>query len=178
MNPKTLQQHEAVFKQCKSLFEQKTIDYGTAWQIMRPSSITDQIFIKAQRIRTLEEKGHSLVGEGIDNEYIGIINYAIMGIIQLNKPSNHELSKDQVIEMHNKIYGEIKSLMIKKNTDYGEVWRKMRIKTFTDLILMKIKRTKQIEENQGKTIVSEGIEANYQDMVNYAIFALIRRSEK
>lgn len=178
VNPKTLHQHEDAFQQCKALFDKKTLDYGTAWQIMRTASITDQIFIKAQRIRTIEENGKSLVGEGIIEEYIGIVNYAIMGIIQLKKEKDEEYSKEYVIEMHNHVYQEIKNLMIKKNTDYGEAWRKMRVSTFTDLILMKIKRTKQIEENLGKTIVSEGIESNYQDMVNYAIFALIRCSEK
>ncbi|MRX47893.1 DUF1599 domain-containing protein [Pedobacter puniceum] len=156
----------------------KTRDYGTAWRILRPSSITDQIFIKAQRIRTLEEKKVSKVGDDIKGEYIGIINYCIIAMIQLElddsaatelEPSIVEVNFDQKVT-------ETKELMFAKNHDYGEAWRDMRVSSLTDLILMKILRVKQIEDNQGQTEASEGVKANYQDMMNYAIFALIKLS--
>lgn len=156
----------------------KTRDYGTAWRILRPSSITDQIFIKAQRIRTLEEKKVSKVGDDIKGEYMGIINYCIIAMIQLElddsaatelEPSIVEVNFDQKVT-------ETKELMFAKNHDYGEAWRDMRVSSLTDLILMKILRVKQIEDNQGQTEASEGVKANYQDMMNYAIFALIKLS--
>jgi len=151
-------------------------DYGTAWRILRPSSMTDQIFIKAQRIRSIEVKGTSKVDEGIRSEFIGIVNYAAMGIIQLeygpaDKP---EMNKEEALKLYlEKIYAA-KNLMSDKNHDYDEAWRKMRISSFTDLILMKLHRTKQIEDNKGRTLISEGIDANYMDIINYAIFALIK----
>ena len=151
-------------------------DYGAAWRILRPSSITDQILIKAQRIRSIETKGISKVDEGIRSEFIGIVNYAAMGLIQLelgpaDKP---EMDPDKALKLYlEKIYAA-KNLMANKNHDYDEAWRKMRISSFTDLILMKLHRTKQIEDNMGKTLISEGIDANYMDMINYAIFALIK----
>lgn len=150
-------------------------DYGTAWRILRPISITDQIFIKAQRIRTIEESGVTKVGEGIRPEFIGIINYAIMGLIQLELgPSDTEHSNEETVALYDKWFAEAKKLMQAKNHDYGEAWRKMRVSSYTDLILMKLKRTKQIEDNEGKTIISEGIDANYLDMINYAVFAMIK----
>lgn len=169
-------QYDSVIKICKDLFIKKTRDYGTAWRILRPSSITDQIFIKAQRIRTLEEKKTSKVGDDIIGEYIAIINYCIIGIMQLELPENAstELDVDFVEENFDQKVRETKELMFAKNHDYGEAWRDMRVSSLTDLILMKLLRVKQIEDNMGKTIASEGIKANYQDMLNYALFALIK----
>ncbi len=172
---KTNQQYDDVIAICRSVFITKMNDYGTAWRILRPSSITDQIYIKAQRIRTIEEKGIAKVDEGVRPEFIGIINYAIMGLIQLELgPSENELSKEKTTELYNSWFGKARSLMQDKNHDYGEAWREMRISSYTDLILMKLKRTKQIEDNDGKTTDSEGIDANYLDMINYAVFALIK----
>ncbi|MBN2775444.1 MAG: DUF1599 domain-containing protein [Prolixibacteraceae bacterium] len=172
---KTNQQYDQVIKICSEVFTKKMEDYGVAWRILRPSSITDQIYIKANRIRSIEEKGISKVGEGIRPEYIGIINYAIIGLIQLELGiSEDELSENNTIELYNKYFQQAKKLMQSKNHDYGEAWRNMRISSYTDLILMKIKRTKQIEDNKGKTLVSEGIDANYFDMINYSVFALIK----
>jgi len=172
---KTNQQYKAVVKTCRSIFEKKMEDYGTAWRILRPASLTDQIYIKDSRIRSIEEKGISKINEGIRPEFIGIINYAIIGLIQLEfKPSETELGTAKTLELYDHYFQEAKKLMQDKNHDYGEAWRKMRVSSYTDLILMKLKRTKQIENNQGKTIVSEGIDANYLDMINYAVFALIK----
>lgn len=172
----TTQEYNKVIEHCQDLFIKKTKDYGTAWRIMRLSSITDQIYIKAQRIRTLEVKKVSKVGEGILEEYIGIINYCIMGMIQLELGEDGEenLSTDFVNQKYNEKVTETRDLMFAKNHDYGEAWREMRITSLTDLILMKIHRVKQIEDNNGATIASEGIHANYQDMLNYAVFALIK----
>ncbi|WP_245917004.1 DUF1599 domain-containing protein [Mucilaginibacter yixingensis] len=154
----------------------KTRDYGTAWRILRPSSITDQIFIKAQRIRTLEEKKVSKVGDDITGEYIGIINYCIIAMMQLESTDETPLELDPgaVEKDFDGKANETKELMFAKNHDYGEAWRDMRISSLTDLILMKILRVKQIEDNQGATLVSEGVKANYQDMLNYSVFALIK----
>lgn len=172
---KTTQQYDQVISICRDIFEKKMLDYGTAWRILRPLSITDQIYIKAQRIRSIEEKGVSKVGEGIRPEFIGIINYCIMGLIQLElKPSDEELPAGKTMELYDRYFQAAKTLMLDKNHDYGEAWRNMRISSYTDLILMKIKRTKQIEDNCGKTLISEGIDANYMDMINYAVFALIK----
>ncbi len=162
---------------CRSLFLKKTKDYGTAWRILRPESITDQIFIKAQRIRTLEQTKVSKVGEDINSEYIGIINYCIMAMLQLELEAdgnNLKLPYAEVEQYYNENVEATKNLMLNKNHDYGEAWREMRVSSFTDLILMKILRVKQIEDNEGQTQVSEGIKANYQDMLNYAVFALIK----
>ena len=176
MATNTSLEYDQVIAVCKSLFIKKTKDYGTAWRILRPASITDQIFIKAQRIRTLEEKKISKVGEGITEEYIGIVNYCVMAILQLELPTNstNELAVELVETMYAERVAETKSLMSAKNHDYGEAWRDMRISSLTDLILMKILRVKQIEDNEGQTLASEGIKANYQDMLNYAVFALIK----
>jgi len=172
---KTNQQYDQVISLCRNVFSKKMTDYGTAWRILRPVSLTDQIYIKAQRIRSIEEKGISKVDEGIKPEFIGIVNYAIMGLIQLElSPSENELEAEETLKMYDRWFNIAKTLMQNKNHDYGEAWRNMRISSYTDLILMKLKRTKQIEDNQGKTLISEGIDANYLDMINYAVFALIK----
>lgn len=175
----TSKQYDTVIERCVSLFEKKTTDYGTAWRILRPSSLTDQIFIKAQRIRTIEEKGESKVGEGIEDEFIGIINYSLMALIQLELPADAplELAATDAVTFYKQQAKITKDLMMAKNHDYGEAWRDMRVSSFTDLILMKILRIKQIEDNQGKTLVSEGIDSGFRDMINYAVFALIQMSE-
>lgn len=176
MATNTALEYDEVIAVCKSLFLKKTKDYGTAWRILRPASITDQIFIKAQRIRTLEENKISKVGEGITDEYIGIVNYCVMAILQLELAADesNELEIQRVESLYNERVQETKDLMSAKNHDYGEAWRDMRISSLTDLILMKILRVKQIEDNLGQTVASEGIKANYQDMLNYAVFALIK----
>jgi hypothetical protein len=176
----TNSQFDEVIKTCRELFGKKTIDYGTAWRILRPSSLTDQIFIKASRIRSLEEKKVNRVGESIYDEYIGIVNYCIITIIQLkfSEDDRMEIPSEEMLTLYDKEVIITKDLMNAKNHDYGEAWREMKISTFTDLILMKILRIRQIDENQGKTLVSEGVIANYRDMMNYAIFALIQLGNK
>ena len=172
---KTNQQYDQVISICRNIFSKKMTDYGTAWRILRPTSLTDQIYIKAQRIRSIEEKGVSKVDEGVKPEFIGIINYCIMGIIQLKLgTSNEEMQNDKTQALYDQYFKEAKTLMMAKNHDYGEAWRNMRISSYTDLILMKLKRTKQIEDNKGQTLISEGIDANYLDMINYAVFAMIK----
>lgn len=172
---KTSQQYDTVVDICKDIFTKKMSDYGTAWRILRPISVTDQILIKARRIRSIEEKGFSRIDEDIRSEYIGIINYAIIGLIQLEmQPSEEELNPQTTLQKYENYFHKAKELMMAKNHDYGEAWRVMRISSYTDLILMKLKRTKQIEDNLGKTIISEGIDANYLDMINYAVFAMIK----
>ncbi|MEZ7931115.1 MAG: DUF1599 domain-containing protein [Flavobacteriales bacterium] len=175
----TSQHYDTIISKCEDIFTKKTKDYGTAWRILRTSSLTDQIFIKAQRIRTLEDKGVNKVGESIEDEFIGIINYCIMAIIQLElkDETNLELETEIASSLYMKYFLEAKKLMEMKNHDYGEAWRDMRVSSFTDLILMKLLRVKQIEDNKGSTIISEGIDANYYDMINYAVFALIQMSE-
>ena len=172
---KTSKQYNEVVNSCKSLFEKKMSDYGSAWRILRLPSLTDQIFIKAQRIRQIQELEVQKVAEGQVSEFIGIINYSLMALIQLeigiaNEP---DLNVTEALKFYNKHIAITKELMENKNHDYGEAWREMRVSSLTDLILQKLLRVKQIEDNKGKTIVSEGIDANYQDMINYAIFALI-----
>lgn len=174
MKHDTVQQYDMVIDTCRDLFEKKMQDYGIAWRILRPTSITDQIFIKANRIRSIEEKGTSKVDEGVIPEFIGIVNYAIMGLIQLQQGCNESLSTAEISKLYISYFQQAKSLMLDKNHDYDEAWREMRISSYTDLILMKINRTKQIEDHAGATLVSEGIDANYLDMINYAVFALIR----
>ena len=173
--PDTSLQFDTVVSKCTEIFKKKTIDYGTAWRILRSSSLTDQIFIKANRIRTLQETGSSKVNEGIETEFIGIVNYCVMALIQLElkKDNRLELPADEVIKLYQEKILDAKNLMMAKNHDYGEAWRDMRVSSLTDLILMKILRVKQIEDNKGKTIISEGIDANYSDMLNYSVFALI-----
>lgn len=176
----TAVEFDEVIAVCRSLFLKKTKDYGTAWRILRPSSITDQIFIKAQRIRTLEEKKVSKVGEGIIPEYIGIINYCVIAMMQLelNETQPLEMPFEKVESLFEEKITETRDLMLAKNHDYGEAWRDMRVSSLTDLILMKIFRVKQIEDNEGQTLASEGVKANYQDMLNYSVFALIKLGVK
>ena len=171
----TLKEYDQAFALCSELFEAKTSDYGTAWRILRPSSLTDQLFIKANRIRTIQETNESKVDEGIESEFIGIVNYSLMAIIQCGLSDSHamELPKQEAIDRYRAAFEETRQLMIRKNHDYGEAWRDMRVSSLTDLILMKVLRVKQIEDNNGKTKVSEGVEANYEDMANYALFALV-----
>ena len=172
----TEQQYHEVVAECRTLFAQKLLDYGASWRILRPSSLTDQMMIKALRIRSLEIKAEQRVDEDVDNEYIGIVNYGIIGLIQLERtPSDKpDLSSEEALELYDQLIEETYQLMVDKNHDYDEAWRKMRISSITDIILTKIFRTKEIEDLAGKTLVSEGIAANYQDMINYAIFALIK----
>ncbi len=171
----TVEQYTKVIAICREIFEKKTKDYGTAWRILRPTSLTDQIFIKAQRIRTLQETGENKVGEDIEEEFYAIVNYCIMALVQLEASNEMEveLKSNQAITLYDVYSKNALSLMEKKNHDYGEAWRDMRVSSLTDLILMKLLRVKQIENNQGKTLISEGIDANYYDMLNYAVFALI-----
>jgi len=172
---KTNNEYTNVINVCRDIFSKKTKDYGTAWRILRPSSLTDQLFIKAQRIRTIQETGENKVGESVDDEFIAIVNYCIMAIIQLREESLKELElpADQAVELYDKYALEAFNLMEMKNHDYGEAWRDMRVSSLTDLILQKIFRVKQIEDNKGATLISEGIDANYFDMLNYAVFAMI-----
>lgn len=174
----TLQQYDAIVAQCKAIFTKKNQDYGTAWRILRPSSLTDQLYIKAKRIRSIEEKQVQQVEDSIESEFIGLVNYCVMALIQLHLPDNTPLDMEPTaIERHyDEQIQQTRDLMIAKNHDYGEVWREMRVSSMTDLILMKLLRIKQIEDNDGKTLISEGLEANYRDIINYAIFALIQLS--
>ena len=176
----TSEQYDNALNKCESLFKKKTSDYGTAWRILRTSSLTDQIFIKANRIRTLQEVEVAKVDEGIVPEFIGIVNYSLMALVQLELPEDYplELSTEEANERFHKAAHETRELMLNKNHDYGEAWRDMRVSSLTDLILMKILRVKQIEDNQGKTLVSEGVDANYMDIANYALFALILLDEE
>ena len=175
----TSQQYDAVISKCRSLFIKKMSDYGSAWRILRLPSLTDQIFIKAQRIRSLQENEVRKVDEDEVSEFIGIINYCIMALIQLEKGvvEQPDIDTDEAITLYDKKVAITKQLMLDKNHDYGEAWRDMRVSSLTDLILQKLLRVKQIEDNAGKTIVSEGIDANYQDMINYAVFAMIHLGE-
>jgi len=176
---KTSSQYDSAISACKDIFLKKMKDYGTAWRILRTSSITDQLFIKAQRIRNIEDKGMQKINEDITSEYIGIINYSIIGLIQLGLKNDErmELPADEVSKLFDKYSKEAKSLMENKNHDYGEAWRDMRLSSLTDLILMKLLRIKQIEDNKGETIISEGVDANFNDMINYSVFALIKLTE-
>ena len=176
----TEEELKEVTKLCRDVFAKKTYDYGASWRILRPSSMTDQIYIKANRIRSIETKGVSYVDEGIRPEFIGIVNYAVIGLIQLEKGYSEkpdDMTTDEAIEAYDKHAGEALALMLRKNHDYDEAWRSMRISSYTDLILMKVFRTKQIESLGGDTLVSEGIDANYMDMLNYAVFGLIKLEE-
>lgn len=174
--PKTEEQFEQLIAKCRDLFEKKLKDYGPSWRIMRPQSVTDQIFIKANRIRSLEIKGTSMVGEGIYPEFVGIVNYGIIGLIQLalGFADTTDISNEEALRLYDQYMTQTKQLMYAKNHDYDEAWRKMRISSYTDLILMKLYRTKQIENHHGQTLVSEGVDANYMDMINYSLFGLIK----
>ena len=176
---RTEQQFDHVSAICRDIFTKKMKDYGSSWRILRQQSVTDQIFIKANRIRSIEIKGVSKVDEGIRSELIAIVNYGIIGLIQLELgfSDTDDLDFEQGMELYNKYMLQSKVLMMAKNHDYDEAWRIMRMESYTDLILMKIYRTKQIEDNQGKTLISEGIDANYFDMINYSVFGLIKLSE-
>ena len=174
---KTISEFDSIIKKCEDIFAKKMKDYGSAWRILRISSLTDQIFIKAQRIRSIEEKGSQRVEEGIMSEFIGIVNYSIIGLIQLDLGvayQSEDLKYDEAMNLFEKYTIHAKELMLNKNHDYGEAWRDMRVSSLTDLILQKLLRVKQIEDNEGNTIISEGIDANYLDMLNYAVFALIK----
>lgn len=177
---RTLKQYDEVITACKELFIKKMNDYGTAWRILRPKSITDQIFIKAQRIRSIDDKGAQKIPDGVYSEFIGIVNYSVMALIQLEINNYNDLNLDanSAIQLYDNYTAQARKLMEDKNHDYGEAWRDMRISSLTDIILMKILRTKQIEDNMGITEVSEGVDANYSDMINYAVFALIKINEE
>lgn len=179
-NNKTEKQYHQVLTQCRKLFINKMKDYGPAWRILRTPSITDQIFIKVKRIRTLQTVEERLVDEGIEPEFIGIVNYAAMGIIQLQLGvvDQPDLSSKKASELYDKVTNEAYELMTRKNHDYDEAWRDMRVSSITDLIMSKVLRTKSIEDHGGKTIASEGLDANYYDMINYAVFALILLEEQ
>lgn len=175
---KTSTQYDAVIQKCRAIFINKNADYGTSWRIMRISSIIDQIYIKANRIRTIEDNGTMKINEGIEPEFMGIINYCIMGLIQLELVDNKQmdLPQETIAMLYDKYVSQTKTLMEEKNHDYGEVWRDMLVTTFTDMLLMRIQRMKQILDNKGKTIASEGIDSNLMDMINYSVFALIKLS--
>ncbi len=179
MSAKTIAQYDEQLGKCREIYLKKTKDYGTAWRILRPSSLTDQLYIKAKRIRSIEEKGEQKVDEGIENEFIGLVNYSIMALVQLEMPADAELelSETEASKLYDNYAEKTRALMIAKNHDYGEAWREMRISSLTDLILMKLLRIKQIEDNKGKTLISEGLDAGYQDIINYSLFALIRLNE-
>lgn len=172
-------QYDEVIAQCREMFIFKMGDYGPNWRILRPETLTDQILIKAKRIRTLEINRESKVGEGIWPEFIGIINYGVMALIQLEKgyADDIDISSEKALELYDQYIESTKNLMIAKNTDYGEAWRLMRVQSYTDLIISKLQRIKAIENNGGKTLVSEGIDANIQDIINYSVFALIKHNE-
>ena len=173
----TIAEYDSIIKKCEDIFAKKMKDYGSAWTILRISSLTDQIFIKAQRIRSIEQKGVQKIEEDISNEFVGIVNYAIIGLIQLDLGVSElavEIDHNEVMNMFAKHGNIAKELMTAKNHDYGEAWRDMRVSSLTDLILQKILRVKQIENNHGTTLISEGVDANYLDMLNYAVFALIK----
>ena len=178
-NPNTEQQFKDVIQECRSLFEKKLHDYGASWRILRTSSLTDQLFIKAKRIRSLEIKKEAMVDEGIRPEFIGLINYGIVGLIQLEKGFVDEVdtTPEEALALYDQHAHDALELMFKKNHDYDEAWRGMRVTSYTDLILTKIQRIKEMEDLQGATLVSEGIDANYMDIINYAVFGVIKLSE-
>ena len=176
----TDEQFAAEVGQCRLIFDKKTHDYGTSWRVLRLPSLTDQIFIKANRIRSIEESGENQIGESIRAEYVAMVNYSVIALMQMELDENDpaELPYDRALELYDKHMGRTLELMLKKNHDYGEAWRQMRISSMTDLILMKIRRIKQIEDNDGHTEISEGVEGGYMDIINYSIFCLMRLSEQ
>lgn len=176
METQTSNEYKEVIARCKELFRKKTLDYGTAWRILRLASLTDQIFIKAQRVRSIQEKGNQKVNDPIVDEFVGIINYCLIALIQisLSDEERMEIPFDELEPLYDHWASATQALLENKNHDYGEAWRDMRVSSMTDIVLMKLFRVKQIEDNQGATLVSEGIEANYQDMINYAVFCLIK----
>ncbi len=176
---RTSQQFDRAIAQCREVYVNKMKDYGSAWRILRTTSLTDQIYIKANRIRSIEEKGMMKVDEGIKPEFIGIVNYSVMALIQLEPGTlNLELPSDEAISLYDRHIQSAQALMENKNHDYDEAWRNMRVSSYTDIILMKLKRIKQIEDRAGETFVSEGADANYRDIINYALFALIKTDEE
>jgi len=177
----TINQYNEISAVCRNLFEKKLADYGAAWRVLRPSSVTDQIYIKVNRIRTLQMTDKKMIDEDEEEGFIAIVNYSVIALIQLDRGVSEVLGKEdkaEILALYDDFIQKARDLMEKKNHDYGEVWRDMRISSMTDLIYQKILRTKQIEDNEGKTLVSEGLEANYFDMLNYAVFCLIKLSEK
>ena len=176
----TESQSRAVMAECRSLFEKKLHDYGASWRILRPSSLTDQLFIKAKRIRSLETKKKSLVGEGIRPEYIALINYGVIGLIQdeLGCADSTDMDNETALRHYDRLAEETLQLMFRKNHDYDEAWRSMRLSSYTDFILTKIQRIKEIEDHEGETYVSEGVDSNYMDIINYAVFGLIKMGEQ
>lgn len=178
-NTDTLKDFERAISKCREIFVKKLKDYGTSWRVMRPSSLTDQIYIKARRIRSIEEKGleNIRVKEGIIPEFIGIVNYCAIALIQLKLGNGNPISAEEAIILYDEEISKSTSLMLNKNHDYDEAWRQMRVSSFTDIILQKLLRTKEIESHDGKTLISEGIDANYRDIINYALFALIKLDE-
>ena len=178
-NDKTLREFEKAIGKCREIFVKKLKDYGTSWRVMRPSSLTDQIYIKARRIRSIEEKGDGniRVNEGVEPEFIGIVNYCAIALIQLKLGSGDTLPAEEAEKLYDEEITRSTALMLDKNHDYDEAWREMRVSSFTDIILQKLLRTKEIESHDGKTLISEGVDANYRDMINYALFALIKLSE-
>jgi hypothetical protein len=179
MNVQTSSEYKEVMAACKALFAKKTHDYGTAWRILRLPSITDQIYIKAQRIRSIQEKGIQKVADPVRDEFVGIINYCIIAMIQMSMQDSAEMdvAYDKLEPLYDRVSAETFELLENKNHDYKEAWREMRVSSMTDIILMKLLRVKQIEENSGKTLASEGVKANYQDMINYSVFCLIKMKE-
>lgn len=175
----TPQQYDRIIARCRELFLRKQADYGTSWRILRTSSLTDQLYIKAMRIRSIEEKGHQQVADPVEGEFQGLVNYGILALIQLELPDDAplELPVAETAVLYDRHAAAARELMLRKNHDYGEVWREMRVSSMTDLILAKLLRIKQIEDNAGRTQVSEGLDANYQDIINYAVFALIKLEE-
>ncbi len=178
-SPTTEAQFGQVMKECRTLFAKKLHDYGASWRILRPQSLTDQLFIKAKRIRSLEIKKEALVDEGIRPEFIALINYGIIGLIQLNRgfADTVDIQPDEALALYDRYADEVLRLMVRKNHDYDEAWRSMRVSSYTDFILTKIERIKEIEDLGGDTLVSEGIDANYMDIINYAVFGAIKLSE-
>jgi hypothetical protein len=176
MKDKTAEQFETVMQECTRVFEDKMKDYGAAWRILRTPSLTDQIYIKANRIRSIQQKGEQRVDEGIVPDFIGIVNYSVMALIQLDRGvvDEPDIDRNTARKLYKKYLEQARDLMLNKNHDYGEAWRNMRIASLTDIILMKLLRIKQIENNKGKTLVSEGLDANYYDIINYSLFALIK----
>lgn len=180
MKSQTASEYSEIIILCKELFKNKTKDYGTAWRVLRLPSITDQIYIKAQRIRSIQEKGNQKISDPVDEEFIGIINYSLIALMQteFSDDPRMEIDFDELEPVYDRWVESTRGLLEKKNHDYGEAWRDMRVSSMTDIILMKLHRVKQIEDNAGKTLVSEGVEANYQDIINYAVFCLIKLTEK
>lgn len=179
MNKNTLtdlQKYDKIVELCKDIFVKKMQDYGTSWRHLRPSSITDQIFIKAKRLKTIDTVKEQKVNDKPEDEWIGIINYCIIALIQLSLKNDQriDVSQEEIINLYDQQVQTVKNLMLKKNHDYGDAWKDMRISSFIDLVLVKLHRIKQIENNEGKTLISEGVEANYMDIINYSIFALIK----